>query len=79
MKKLDWLKLIMPVISPKTVKKRNVILVQACLGAMIDSNSLSLLGFAASAAMIFLSVLSLLDLHVSFGGFRDLAQVLITE
>ena len=44
---------------------------------MLDANSLSLLGFAASAAMIFLSGLSLLDLHASFGGFRDLAQVLM--
>jgi hypothetical protein len=44
---------------------------------MIDANSLSLLGFAASGAMIFLSCLSLLDLHVSLGGFRDIAQVLL--
>ena len=45
---------------------------------MLDANSLSLLGFAASAAMIFSAGLSLLDLHLtSLGGLRDLAQVLM--
>merc|ERR1719478_1763576 len=44
---------------------------------MLDANQLSLLGFAAAAAMIFLSFMSLLDLHWSLGFFRDIAQVLL--
>jgi hypothetical protein len=44
---------------------------------MLDANQLSLLGFAASAAMIFLSAVSLLDLHWSFGAFRDVSQIVL--